>query len=487
MKSASNLYQRFLKVKNRRQTLENTWRECYEFALPQREGSLNFVSSPVEHLFDGTAPDCVDQLAASMLSELVPAWTKWFDLTPGVDLSEKESAEAVPVLAQISSVIQSHLDHSSFCVEVHQCFLDLITAGTACLLFEEAPIGSKSAFKFTAIPLSEIYAQEGLDGRLDATFRQSRLSPTELVSRFPEISLVKEPEDSENKLLVIEAVYPQKTGGYQYTAFVAEDAEQLLGEIPFPIIKEGTFATSPFITFRWLKAPGETYGRSPVMKALPDIKTANKVVELILKNATIAVTGIWQAEDDGVLNPANIRLVPGSIIPKAVGSKGLTPLEPAGNFDVSSLVLEDLRARIRHALLTDKLGQLGDSRMTATEVIERSDEMVRILGATYSRLQSELLNPLMDRCLFILRRRGLIPDLVIDGQIADIQYKSPLIRYHMENSAKNALTWMNALAELGADGLTYLNAEAFIGWLAQSLGVPMELMKKHGGKSYETV
>ena len=66
---------------------------------------------------------------------------------------------------------------------------------------------------------------------------------------------------------------------------------------------------------------GQVYGRSPVMKALPDIKTANKVVELILKNTTIAVASIWQADDDGVLNLANIKLVPGTIIPKAVGSR----------------------------------------------------------------------------------------------------------------------------------------------------------------------
>ena len=50
------------------------------------------------------------------------------------------------------------------------------------------------------------------------------------------------------------------------------------------------------------------------MKCLPDIKTANKVVELILKNASIAVTGIWQADDDGVLNPANIELKPGATV-----------------------------------------------------------------------------------------------------------------------------------------------------------------------------
>src|SRR5690606_9996566 len=134
--------------------------------------------------------------------------------------------------------------------------------------------------------------------------------------------------------------------GYRWSAALergAHEEPQLLGE--------GRFAASPFLNFRWLKAPGELYGRSPVMKALPDIKTANKVVELILKNASIAATGIWQADDDGVLNPATVRLVPGAVIPKAQGSAGLTPLAAPGRFDVSQLVLDDLRARIRHALL----------------------------------------------------------------------------------------------------------------------------------------
>ena len=161
------------------------------------------------------------------------------------------------------------------------------------------------------------------------------------------------------------------------------------------------------------------------MKALPDIKTANKVVELILKNATIAVTGIWLAEDDGVLNPANIRLTPGAIIPKAVGSKGLTALESPGKFDVSQLVIKDLREHIRHALLGDKLGQLDNTAMmTATEVMERTDDMLLVLGATYGRLQSELLMPLIERAAAILRKRGEIPDVYIDGRYLKIGYQS---------------------------------------------------------------
>lgn len=214
------------------------------------------------------------------------------------------------------------------------------------------------------------------------------------------------------------------------------------------------------------------------MKALPDIKTANKVVELVLKNASIAVTGIWQADDDGVLNPANIRLVPGTIIPKAVGSSGLTPLEAPGRFDVSQLVLDDLRGRIRHALLVDRLGQPDAPTMTATEVLERSAEMARILGATYGRLQSELLTPLVMRALSILRRRGEIPDLRVDGRVVDLTYQSPLARTQAQADAQNTLTWLTSVAGLGPEAAGAVDTVAAARWLGRALGVPAELIRE---------
>ena len=199
------------------------------------------------------------------------------------------------------------------------------------------------------------------------------------------------------------------------------------------------------------------------------------------------MTGIWQAEDDGVLNPANIRLVPGTIIPKAVGSKGLTPLQPAGDFDVSQLILEDLRARIRHALLTDKLGQVQNTQMTATEVLERSAEMVRILGATYGRLQSELLTPLIERALNILRRRGEIPDLYLDGRVVSITYQSPIASLQTQQEASNALTFMRSLIDMKVDALQMVDVLGFTKWLAARLNVPLSLIKETISKPQEVI
>jgi hypothetical protein len=212
------------------------------------------------------------------------------------------------------------------------------------------------------------------------------------------------------------------------------------------------------------------------MKALPDIKTANKVVELVLKNASIAVTGMWQADDDGVINPATIKLTPGAIIPKAVGSAGLTPLEAPGRFDVSELVLEQLRGRIRRALFVDQLGQINGPRMTATEVLERSAEMARILGATYGRLQSELLTPLVVRARAILARRGEIPDFALDDRIVALNYKTPLARYQAQQDVQNTLLWLDSVKALGPEALSAIDQAAAVRWLGSALGVPGELV-----------
>jgi hypothetical protein len=477
---AETLVRRFHRARARRRGWESFWRECYEYALPQRDGAL-VPGQPGErktdHLFDGTAPDAVDQLAASMLAELTPAWSRWFALRPGPQVGAAEARALSPHLREAEEILQAEFDRSNFVVEMHQGFLDLVCVGTASLLFDEAAPGAPSAFRFAAVPLGQAVLEEGPDGRLDITYRHSELTSEEVARRFPEAGPLERdaasPEAEPRRYGVIEAVIPDGAA-YDYLAVLEE---QGVAEEAARVLARGRFGRSPFVNFRWLKAPGEAYGRSPVMKALPDIKTANKVVELVLKNASIAATGIWQADDDGVLNPATVRLTPGTIIPKAVGSSGLTPLAPPGQFDVSELVLQDLRARIRHALLADRLGQVNGPRMSATEVLERSAEMARLLGATYGRLQTELLTPLLRRALSILVRRGRLPEVVLDSDLVEVAHRSPLAQAQARQEVQNVLLWLEGLAQFGPEALAAVDLQEATRWFARALGVPGELLR----------
>ena len=479
VKKLEVLVDRYNAARSRRQSWESHWQECYEYALPQRGGfntSQVVGGKRVQSLYDGTAMDAVDQLAASLLGNLTPPWSQWFGFKPGSDLSDSEAQALSPVLEDIAKKIQAHLDRSNFSVEMHQCFLDLAVGGSATLYFEETEPGSFSAFKFTSVALQDVILEEGDNGFLDGSYRHLSLTLNQLKNNYPldniPLDVLREGDkDPQRRFDVLESVLPNN-GIYEFQAVLIDQTRPVL-------LKEGKFVQSPVISFRWMKSPGEIYGRSPVMKALPDIKTANKVVELILKNASIAVTGIWQADDDGVLNPANIELVPGTIIPKAVGSQGLKPLDMPGRFDVSELVLKDLRGRIRHALLADKLGPVVDQRMTATEVLERSSQMALLLGATYGRLQSELLTPLIQRAFAILKRRGEIPDIALDGRYVALDYRSPLARAQGQRSVQNVLTWLNSLSTMGAEASMSVDVSRTAQFLGEALGVPSDLIRKN--------
>ena len=101
---------------------------------------------------------------------------------------------------------------------------------------------------------------------------------------------------------------------------------------------------------------------------------------------------------------------------------------------VSQIVLRDLRDRIRHTLLADRLGMLSDKEMTATEILARNADMVRILGATYGRLLHEFIRPLCERGLQILSRRGLIEKISLHSD-AELKYIAPIAQMAREEMA----------------------------------------------------
>ena len=390
------LYKRALDM---REPWLNRWDSARKYTMPTTDDN-------VATLFDATASDAADNLAASIYTLLTPPESMWLQLVPETELS--------PDAEYATHVLRSHLNDSNFYTTIHQCYMDLVVLGTACLFMGQNPIGASSAFSFSAIPMSDIAILP------NAVFHTTSMSARDVMEKYPTWTPPANLRDAIKKDPELNLKLVQSLVGTEFTAWL-----DVGGDIENNIVSRGTFETNPYIIFRWSVVSGELYGRGPVMRALPDIKTANKVVELVLKNATIAVSGIWQADDDGVINLNNINLTPGAIIPKAVGSSGLTPLTSGANFDVSQIILKDLRDRIRHTLLADRIGLLSEKEMTATEILARNADMMRILGATYGRLLHEFIRPLCDRGLQILSARGLIEPITLHGD-AELKYIAPI-------------------------------------------------------------
>lgn len=394
-----NLQQLYKRALNMREPWLRRWDEARRYTMPTTDNDM-------ATLFDATASDAADNLAASIYTLLTPPESMWLQLVPESEMS--------PDADYATAILRANLNDSNFYTTIHQCYMDLVILGTACLFMAQSPIGSSSAFTFTAIPMSDIAILP------NAVFHTTSMPASEVVERYPTWTPPENLRDTISRSPDTPLRLVQSVVGTDFVAWL-----DVGGDIENNIVSTGTFETNPYIIFRWSVSSGEIYGHGPVLRALPDIKTANKVVELVLKNATIAVSGMWQADDDGVINLNNINLTPGAIIPKAVGSSGLTPLHSGADFDVSQLILKDLRERIRHALLADRLGLLSDKEMTATEILARNADMMRILGATYGRLLHEFIRPLCDRGLQILAARGLIEPIRLNGD-AELKYIAPI-------------------------------------------------------------
>ena len=172
-----------------------------------------------------------------------------------------------------------------------------LAVGTGCLLVEEGD--AVSPLKFNAVPLPRLTLNSGPDNKIDQIFRTRYVDYEDLQTTYPKslipVDLLQKTQNSRSKCQVV-------------------------------------------------------YGRGPVFNAMAAIKTTNLTVELILQNAQMAISGVYTFEDDGVVNPDNIQLVPGSLIPVSPGSRGLVPIQGAGNFDVAQLILQDMRQNIKKAL-----------------------------------------------------------------------------------------------------------------------------------------
>lgn len=395
----NNLEQMYRRALDARAPWLARWDAAMRYTMPTNDAD-------VATLFDATAADAVDNLAASIYSLMTPPESLWLTLIPESDASPDADAA--------TAALRANLNDSNFYTTIHQCYLDLVILGTACLFMAETPIGASSAFSFTAVPMRDIAILP------NAVFHTATMPACEVLEKYPTWTPPADIADQIKRDPATPLRLVQSLIGTEFTAWL-----DVGGDIENNIVARGTFETNPYIIFRWSVLSGEQYGRGPVLRALPDIKTANKVVELVLKNATIAVSGIWQADDDGVINLNNINLTPGAIIPKAVGSSGLTPLSSGADFDVSQIILKDLRERIRHALLADRLGLLSEKEMTATEIMARNSDMMRILGATYGRLLHEFIRPLTDRGLQILSRRGVIAPIALNSD-AELKYIAPI-------------------------------------------------------------
>jgi hypothetical protein len=475
--TVEQLIQRHKLAQNRKEDFRSLYEDAMEYALPQR----NLYSGDYENnnggrkkmvrVFDSTAINSTQRFANRLQSGIFPPQRKWCRLEPGSDIPQERRAEAQRALDMYNEKMFAVLKQSNFDIAMGEFLLDL-AVGTAVMLVQ--PGDAISPINFIPVPQYLVSFEEGANGQVDNVYRRMRLKGEALSQQWPDITIPQElqvmidDKPTEEVDLIEATVYDYERGDYCYHVIHPKSKSELV----YRRVK-----TSPWVVSRYMKVAGEIYGRGPVLTALPDIKTLNKTLELLLKNASLAITGVYTAADDGVLNPATVRIVPGAIIPVARngGSQGeaLKPLPRAGDFNVSQIIINDLRANIKRTLLDESLPPDNMSARSATEVVERMKELAQNLGSAFGRLINETMIPIVSKMLEVMDQGGLIDlPLRVNGLEVKVSPVSPLAMAQNMDEINNIMQFMQIAQSMGPEGQMAIKVGATVDYIADKLGVP---------------
>ena len=479
---AKSYMARYERAKSKRTNFVDVFEECYEYALPQRESFYYEVSGQRrdDKIFDSTAVVGVQEFASRLQSGLVPNFARWADLTAGSEVPKEERDAVNNELDEVTDYVFEVLQNSNFAQEVHESFMDL-AVGTGVLVCEEGD--AINPIRFSAIPLPHVILDTGPDDRIDHVFRERKnIRYDQLTIMYPKgtfneqlVGLMANQSDQTTTVLEVVCRDYSKLNEEAYLHYaICMTTKSVIMKRDMKGV-----GSNPFICFRWSKCAGEVYGRGPLFNALSDIKTVNLTVEMILENAQMAISGIYQMEDDGVINVDTINLVPGTIIPKAMGSAGLQPIQAAGRFDVAQLQIDRGQNAIKKHLYSEMLGDPNRTPASATEVAERMADLSRRIGSAFGRLQIELVQPVLQRVIYILKKQGRIEIPTINGREIKIKSVSPLAQAQANQDISAVSRFLElAQSAFGPEAMQILiNSEMTAAYLAKKFGVPDSLIR----------
>lgn len=483
---ARQLKDNLSRLQEKRSNWENHWQEVSDYMLPRKaEITKQRARGDKRHtlIYDATAIHALELLAASLHGMLSSSANKWFSLRfKETELNKID--EAMEWLEDAQGRMYDAFGKSNFQQEIFETYFDLIAFGTACLMIEE---DQEDTLLFSAKHVKEIYIQESKKGFVDTVYRKFKMPAQAAVDKFgienvsrdvvnifkkspfDDIILVHvarprldfDPKKQDKQNMPVQSIYFEFETGH--------------------IIRISGFNENPYVIPRYLKSSTEVYGRSPAMNALADVKVLNRMVENSLKAAAKMIDPPLLVSDDSMLAP--IRMSPGSINFFRSGSRdSIQALNIDANIAVTLSNENQRRDAIAKMFHVDQLLSTDDKRnMTATEILQKQDEKLRILGPVLGRLQSELLNPLIIRVFNIMLRQGLFlpaPE-ILQQQELKIEFVSPLA---LAQRSQELQSLMRGLEIFGSMSQTlpvmdYIDDNGMVKQIIEILGIPASVIK----------
>ena len=484
-------------MKTRRSNWDTWWQSIAERVQP---GKASFTITTAEgetrqeRVYSSAPIIACERFAAVMDELLTPRTMLWHQLAPEDD-EMSEDQETKVYLERLNKLLwsQRYRPHANYASQKQEGYLSVGAFGNSCLYIDEE-IGR--GLRYRQIPMREVYWRENHAGKLDTLIREFELDKRQAEERAKEEGWtlpqqITSSADENRKYTFLHATMPNHDRVASRRDFRGMPHASLYVCPEFKhVCKSGGYWSWPYALGRYSKGAGEIYARSPAMTVWGAILTLNEEKKTILRAGQKEVDPPILLQEDGILEAFNLQS--GALNYGAIGTDGTElakPFKTGANIPLGLELMSIEQAEIEDAFLVSIFKVLAEHpQMTATQVLEITQQKATLLAPTMGRMQSEDLGPQIEREIDLLARDSRfawisdeMPDALREtGGQYKIEYRSPLARAMRAQDGVAIMRTFEALgvaAQLDPDAALVINVPDSLREVAEINGVPSKLVR----------
>jgi len=445
------------------------WTDISEYQQPRAgryvSSDRNKGTRRDNKIYDNTALFASRTLAAGMMSGMTSPARPWFRTA----LADKDLMEFGPVkswLHQVNILLRDVFAASNTYRALHSMYEELGLFGTAASVVLP---DFENVLHHYPMTIGEYALATNHKGVVDTLVRELDMTVGQMVGQFGLENCSQTVKDLYNKhnldawVTIVHVIEPRadrdrtKMDG-KNMPWASCYLEPGNGN-PDKYLRESGFKRFNALAPRWTVTGNDVYGNSPGMECLGDVKQLQ--FEQMRKAQAIEFqTNPPLQVPTAYKNQTMSRLPGGTMYVDQAGPGGGIRTAFDVNLDLSHLLgdIQDIRERIRSAYYADLFLMLANdtrSGVTATEVAERHEEKLLMLGPVLERLHNELLSPMIDLAFDYCATAGILPEAPpeIQGTEMNIEFISTLAQAQRAVAAGNVDRLLGTVGQVaGAKG-----------------------------------
>ena len=430
----STLLRRYIKLENDRTTWRSHWMELSDYLLPRR-GRYLYESQNTRgkkrnnKIIDSTGTQALRTLGAGLMTGMTSPSRPWFRWAPA-DPDMAKNHEIKMWLSQVEQICRAILQRSNFYNTAYTIYTELGGFGTAPLYRQKS---FDTVIRFRPFTAGEYVIAENDEGKVDTLGRHFTMTVAQVIRKFgmdPHTDTMDwtgisratkrlwENKQYDDLVPVMHMIQPRNMvdrdgkGGSLDMPFKSCYFEE--GAENDDLLQESGYTEFPAYVPRWDVLSGDVYGRGPGMDTLGDIKQ-------LQHQQKRKAQAIDKMVDPPMVAPTSMRGKPSSVLPghttyidPTSGGAGFAPAyQVQPRIQEMTQDIAEVQERIQRGFYADLFAMMINSdrrEMTATEVAERHEEKLVLLGPVLQRLNIELLDPLLDDVFNFALEAGLLPE-----------------------------------------------------------------------------